>query len=97
MPPVANKEGIGAKVELFSNGKKQTKQVYKSRGFLSSIPAQVHFGLGTITKIDSIRVIWPDNRLQVETSINEKSLQSIVYKEGLPSYNVESKHSRGDY
>jgi len=89
-----NKEGIGAKVELFSNGKKQTKQVYKSRGFLSSIPAQVHFGLDTITKIDSIRVIWPDNTLQVETNINENSLQSIVYIEGLPSYNFESNKEK---
>ena len=85
-----NKEGIGAKVELFSNGKKQTKQVYKSRGFLSSIPAQVHFGLDTITKVDSIRVIWPDNTLQVVTNIDEKSLQNIAYTEGLPSNNFDS-------
>ncbi|MFY9242252.1 MAG: VCBS repeat-containing protein [Polaribacter sp.] len=55
-----NREAIGAKVFLYADGKKQTKQIFKSRGFLSSTEAKVHFGLDTISKIDSIVVIWPN-------------------------------------
>lgn len=57
----ANKSGIGSKAIVYSNNKKQLKQLFKSRGFLSSTDDQLHFGLNTISKIDSIEILWPDN------------------------------------
>ncbi|WP_299363204.1 VCBS repeat-containing protein [Winogradskyella sp.] len=61
----ANKEGIGLKVFVHNNGKFQLKQLFKSRGFLSSLESRLHFGLGDANSIDSIQVIWPNNELQV--------------------------------
>ena len=74
-----NKEAIGAKVHLYSNGKKQTKQIFKSRGFLSSTEAKVHFGLDTIAKIDSVIVVWPNLEVQKIEAISENPLTKITY------------------
>ena len=59
-----NKEAIGAKAMVYSNGKTQLKQLFKSRGFLSSIEAKLYFGLGKTMVVDSVKVIWPNNEYQ---------------------------------
>lgn len=56
-----NIKGIGSKVILYSNQQKQTKQLFNSRGFISSKESKLFFGLDTINKVDSLRVIWPEN------------------------------------
>jgi hypothetical protein len=58
----ANLSGIGSKAVVYSNNKKQLKQLFKSRGFLSSTDDKLHFGLDTINKIDSIEILWPNNK-----------------------------------
>lgn len=75
-----NKEAIGAKTTLYFNNKKQFKQVFKSRGFLSSIESKLHFGLDTIFKIDSLEIIWPNQNRQVEKNLSINKLHKIVYK-----------------
>ena len=61
-----NKFGVGTKVIVYQGERKQLKQLYASRGFLSSVDHQLHFGLGNDRKpIDSIKVIWPDNTTQI--------------------------------
>ncbi len=59
----ANKSGIGTRVFIYSNDEIQNKQLFTSRGFISSIEPKLHFGLGE-KNIDSIKVIWPDNTCQ---------------------------------
>ena len=71
-----NLMGIGTKAIVFSNGQRQSKQLFLSRGFISSVEPKLHFGLGNATSIDSIQVIWPNNTYQtiknpeVNTNIN---------------------------
>jgi enediyne biosynthesis protein E4 len=71
-----NKNGLGAKVYLFSNGKMQYQQVMSTRGFQSSVEPKLHFGLGTETKIDSALVVWTNQRYQLikELPINKTVL-----------------------
>jgi hypothetical protein len=78
-----NKEAIGAKVFLYANGTKQSKQVFKSRGFLSSIEAKVNFGLDTISKIDSIIVVWPNLTHQKIENLKANKLLKIYYNSKL--------------
>jgi len=60
-----NKEAIGSKAIVYSNNRMQLKQLFKSRGFLSSTDNKLHFGLDQETSIDSVAIIWPDLTLQV--------------------------------
>ena len=83
-----NSKGIGAKINLFANNTQQTKQLYTSRGFLSSTEGKIHFGLNSIQKIDSILVVWPNNMQQKFTNLKSNTLHKLVYdKNNVVKYN----------
>ncbi|MFN8255894.1 MAG: CRTAC1 family protein [Bacteroidales bacterium] len=54
-----NTMAIGAKIELWCNGNYQYTEHFLSRGYASSMDPVVHFGLGSHSKIDSIKITWP--------------------------------------
>ena len=66
--------GIGAKVYVFTKGELQYQQLHCSRGFMSSVAPQLSFGLDTLSVIDSIVVIWPDDHYQKLTGIKTNQL-----------------------
>ena len=71
--PSGNKDGIGTKVTVYYDGKIQFFENKTVRGYLSSNDPVVHFGLGQLSKVDSISVRWNDglvNRIQ-ETKANQ--------------------------
>lgn len=59
-----NTEGIGAKVYVYTNGKEQFLEQMPARGYESSVSPVLHFGLGKDTTIDSLKVIWPQGKMQ---------------------------------
>lgn len=59
-----NKWGIGTKVYSYHQGKLQYRELYTVRGFQSSSEPVIHFGYGAAKKVDSLKVIWPDNSYQ---------------------------------
>ena len=65
----ANTFGIGAKTWLFANGTMQYQELMLTRGFQSSCEPRVHFGLNNSKYIDSILVVWPDQKYQVLKNI----------------------------
>ena len=62
---LSNRDGIGARVELSANGKKQVAERVAGSGYLSQDDGRLHFGLGTATKIDKLTIHWPSGREQV--------------------------------
>ncbi|MFV7234408.1 VCBS repeat-containing protein [Flavobacterium sp. ZB4R12] len=58
-----NKFGVGSVVELFSGNEIIRQELIPSRGFQSSIDYVMTFGIGT-KKIDSLHVIWPNDKFQ---------------------------------
>lgn len=59
-----NTFGVGAKVWLFSKGQTQYQQLQTSRGFMSSCSPLLHFGLDSSRIIDSMLVVWPNQKYQ---------------------------------
>lgn len=57
-----NTMGMGAKVELWSNGKYQFTEHFLTRGYASSVDPVIHFGLSDNVLIDSVKVTWPASR-----------------------------------
>jgi hypothetical protein len=92
----SNKEGIGTKVLVFNKGMLQFKQLYKSRGFLSSLEGKLHFGLGDQTTVDSIQVIWPNNEFKTIKNLNINTTLNITYSPTgkLYKYKQENKKSQ---
>lgn len=70
--------GIGTKVNLYSDGKMHFQQLHLTRGFLSSAVPELHFGLGT-SEIDSLEVIWPDEKITRLKDVESNSTIHISY------------------
>lgn len=70
--------GIGTKVISYHNGIQQFKQLFTSKGFQSSSEPIIHFGYGSTEKIDSLKIIWPDNTIQTAENINTNQILTIT-------------------
>lgn len=60
-----NRDAIGARVELVTrndDGLRRIKTVKAGEGFLSQASRWINFGLGTSTKIDHLKITWPDGQ-----------------------------------
>jgi hypothetical protein len=84
-----NTAGIGAKVYLFQKGRLQYQQLMLTRGFQSSSEPKLHFGLDSISTVDSLLVVWPDQRFQVMNLIkaNQQLILDQKNASGAFSYN----------
>ena len=66
----ANRDAIGAWVELESRGLVQRRQVMPTRSYLSQVELPVTFGLGDAAAVDRLSVLWPDGQRQ-EVEVDE--------------------------
>ncbi|HKQ60869.1 MAG TPA: CRTAC1 family protein [Candidatus Polarisedimenticolaceae bacterium] len=60
----ANRDAIGAWVELTAGGVTQRRQVMPTRSYLSQVARPLTFGLGAADRVETLRVIWPDGSRQ---------------------------------
>src|SRR5687767_2163485 len=60
---------IGATLVLTVAGHKQYQYHSPYRGFMSTMGALAHFGLGRARRVDSLEVHWPDGRYQLLTGL----------------------------
>jgi hypothetical protein len=60
----SNRDGIGARVEVYAAGHRWTAERVADSGYLSQNEARLHFGLGAATSVDKIVVHWPSGREQ---------------------------------
>ena len=60
----SNRDGIGARVEVFAAGKRHTAERVAGSGYLSQDDGRMHFGLGAATTVDKLTVHWPSGREQ---------------------------------
>jgi enediyne biosynthesis protein E4 len=76
-----NIHGIGAKVTLYQNGSLKMLQQMPNRGFQSSSDHKLLFGLGENLKIDSLLIIWPDDKMQVLKNVKENQTLTLNNKD----------------
>ncbi|MBT8285921.1 MAG: CRTAC1 family protein, partial [Flavobacteriaceae bacterium] len=88
-----NTFGVGARVMVYAGGSEQLQEQFVSRGFLSAVPPELHFGLGDVNKIDSVKVIWPNGMSQVLPSPDINTRISLSEAEAKDSVRV---HYRKD-
>lgn len=88
-----NTYGVGTRVWLFAKNGMQYQQQQPTRGFQSSVEPRLHFGLDTVKYVDSILVVWPDQKYQVIKNVPAKGVIEVnqlqaggrfVYEEYFP-------------
>ncbi len=60
----ANRDALGAVVQLESGGKVQLAEVRPTRSYLSQVELPITFGLGRTAKVDRLTIRWPDGTEQ---------------------------------
>ena len=74
-----NLNGIGARVTVYQKGGFKVLQQMPNRGFQSSSDHQMVFGLGANGAIDSLQVLWPNDKIETIKSV--KADQIITLKQ----------------
>ena len=78
----SNRSAIGARVEIEAGNRKQVSYVLSGGSYLSQDDLRVHFGLGVATRVDRIRIRWPNGNWEERGPIDADRVISI--KESAP-------------
>ena len=90
-----NVDGIGSKIILkFENGKKSMIEHFPSRGFQSSISNKLHFGIGNNIDVDSVFVIWPNNKISFFENLKANEIHELDINKG-EKFNKELNYLLG--
>lgn len=65
-----NRRGIGSTLIVTARGQKQYSYQSPYRGYMSTMDDRLHFGLGSLKRVDSVEAIWPDGRYQLLTGLD---------------------------
>ena len=85
----SNTFGVGCKAWVFQKEKMQYQQLMLTRGFESSSDTRLHFGLAANSLIDSMLIVWPDQKFQLIKNIkaNKKFVANKKEASGIFEYN----------
>ena len=56
---ISNRSGIGSKIEVYGAWGKQIREIRSGQSYSPMSSLTAHFGLGSITYVDSIKIFWP--------------------------------------
>ena len=77
--PKGNPDGLGYSVIVYVGGKKQFNTMQNTRGYFSAVESILHYGLGTATSVDSIKVYWDAQSMSVVKNIKGDQTFTIDY------------------
>lgn len=83
-----NTSGIGSKAYLFTKNGLQYQQLMLTRGFESSSDNRLHFGLDSLKSIDSILLVWPDQKYEVLRNVPVNQSLTVSHKNAAGSFDV---------
>ncbi len=70
-----NRYAIGSKISVHAGKSVFYREQVPSRGFQSSVDYKQIIGLGTVDKIDSIVIVWPNG---IKTNLHQPALNAVV-------------------
>ncbi|MFV8226044.1 VCBS repeat-containing protein [Christiangramia aquimixticola] len=81
-----NQFGIGTTLKMYVDDKIILQEENPSRGFQSSMDYVLSVGLGEVKKLDSLRVIWPDNKTQLLKDVKVNQTLVLEHKAALETF-----------
>lgn len=80
----SNRDGIGAQVTVVAGGRKWLQEVRSGSSYISSSDLRLHFGLGPVTAIDHIEVLWPSGTAENFTVDGVDRFITLIEGSGSP-------------
>lgn len=91
------KNPLGAKLYVYSGNQGFMKELSTVKGFQSTSTHVVHFGLGDISKIDSVQIDWLDGKTQIEKAVAINEHHTITRKNSLNASLKNNDVKKDDY
>ncbi len=85
-----NRDGIGAKINVYLGREKLFYEHFPVRGFQSMVDPKILFGLGEIKSIDSLIIEWPDGKTQTKYNVSTNQYLNLSYNDAA----LDNKHVR---
>jgi hypothetical protein len=82
--PKSPRDATGATLYLTANGMRQRGDIFSGGSFASTSDMRPHFGLGSITKVDSLEVHWPSGAVEQFTVPAIDHIVTITEGQGKP-------------
>ena len=79
----SNRDAVGARLRLISEGLTQVKQRQGGMSYMSSSDPRVHFGLGTRRTIESLEITWPNGAIEKLDKIPLNQIIAVKEGEGI--------------
>jgi enediyne biosynthesis protein E4 len=79
----SNRAAIGARVTIHAGGMTQFDEVRGGGSYLSQNDLRLHFGLGSVTRIDSVEVRWPSGKIETLKDVPADKIYTIVEEHGI--------------
>ena len=92
-----NTFGIGAKVICYTQGMQQLIEQMPVRGFESSAEPVLNFGMGKYKQVDSIKVIWPDMKMQVLKNVKTNAAITLKQTDASLTFKPAPKFANAIY
>ena len=97
MGEAKNTSGIGAKILVYAGEHSFIIEQSPVKGFQSSTSHVLHLGLGEIDLIDSLRIIWPDDRTELKTDLTVNTLLHLDQVFARNKYDYEKSSETETY
>jgi hypothetical protein len=77
---------VGTTVWMYYDDSVILQELIPSRGFQSSVDYGMTLGIGDKTQVDSIRVVWPDDRTQLLTGVGSNQTLELHQSDAVEKY-----------
>ncbi len=74
----SNRNGIGARVEIYGSWGKQIRDIQSGTGFGNMSTLNAHFGIGQATTITKVVVKWPSGLVDVINNVTPNTTLNVV-------------------
>ena len=86
-----NPFAVGTLAQFYFDGNVINQELIPSRGFQSSMEYGMTIGLGKINKLDSIRIVWPDDRTQILVNVDANQFLALDQRDAKEFYKIPKK------
>jgi enediyne biosynthesis protein E4 len=87
----SNRDGIGAIVRITTPDGAQTKMLSSGSSYLSASELVLTFGLGQLSKADSVEIRWPSGQVEKLPNVNAGQTVTVTEGKGVTSFRPYEK------
>jgi hypothetical protein len=79
----SNRDAYGSRVRIVAGGQSRIREIHGGSSYASQHTSIAHFGLGDVTRVDSLIVTWPGGTRETFTDLAVDQVVRVVESAGI--------------